>query len=291
MKRRIETKTSQTAQMICCLRAASYLEKNPLYRSGDSIAVQIIPFWVRALLRIPFLRRFFLRYTPKGIYEYVIARTKYIDEIFSNAVEYEQIRVLGAGFDSRAIRFKDALGTTRIFEMEMPITQKAKIGRYKEKDIPIPANLEFIPIDFAKEKIEQKLNEYGFKKNKKSLFLLEGVTMYLTNTAIESTFSFIRDVARKGSLAIFDYIYAGVLREENRYYGERDIFRTVSKAGEAWTFALEKGAIEDFLLRYGFTLKNHSNAQDLEARFFKNQERKIVGKVNGTHSIVTAIRG
>ncbi len=60
------------------------------------------------------------------------------------------------------------------------------------------------------------MTEAGFEENRKSLFLLEGVTMYLSHTATDSTFSIIRDVAGKGSMVVFDYIYAGVLRQEKK---------------------------------------------------------------------------
>jgi len=62
------------------------------------------------------------------------------------------------------------------------------------------------------------------------------------------------------------------------------------RAGEAWSFALEEGEIESFLRKYDFNPKNHSNASELEESYFKNQEGEIVGKINGTHSIVTGIK-
>jgi methyltransferase (TIGR00027 family) len=293
-KNRIETKTSRTAKFTCMSRAASYVEKRECFKGADNIAYMLVPGFIRLILKFPGIGKLYSEhFAPKGIYEYVIARTKHIDAEFMNALEngFEQIVIFGAGFDTRAQRFNHLNKSTLIFELDVPITQKEKLKAFTKKKIMIPEKLKFVPINFNKDSLGETLTKAGFEKNRKALFLLEGVTMYLTDTAIDSTFNFIRDVARKGSLVVFDYIYAGVLREENRYYGERDIFNTVSKAGEAWTFALEEGAIEAFLLRYGFTLKNHSNAQDLEARFFKNQEGKIVGKVNGTHSIVTGIRG
>ena len=120
--------------------------------------------------------------------------------------------------------------------------------------------------------------------------MLEGVTMYLSDDAVDTTFNVIRDVAGKGSWVVFDYIYAGILRQENKYYGEKDIFKTVAKAGEAWSFALEEGEIEQFLQKYDFTLKDHSDAQALERRYFKNHKGEIAGRINGTHSIVTGIK-
>jgi methyltransferase (TIGR00027 family) len=293
-KSRIETKTSRTAEFTCMSRAASYREKRECYKGTDNIAYALVPGFVKLLLIFPRFCQLYNKYlAPKGIYEYVIARTKYIDSLFMDALGqgFDQIVIFGAGFDSRAQRFNHLNRSTRIFELDAPITQGEKLNAFKEKHITIPENLIYVPINFIKESLTEKLIKAGFEKGRKSLFLLEGVTMYLSDDAIDKTFTFIRDVAGKGSWVVFDYIYAGVLRQDNKYYGEKDIYKTVAKAGEAWSFAIEEGEIDDFLRKYDFHLKNHSDAQELEERYFKNQEGRIVGKVNGTHSIVTGIKG
>jgi hypothetical protein len=141
-----------------------------------------------------------------------------------------------------------------------------------------------------KEGLEEKLTESGFEKNRKSLFILEGITMYLSGGAINTTFEFIKKVSGINSLVVFDYIYAGVLRQENRYYGEKEIFKIVSNAGEGWTFGFEQGEIEHFLHRYGFDLKDHSSARELEDRYFKDPEGRIIGMINGTHCILTGTK-
>jgi methyltransferase (TIGR00027 family) len=292
-KSRIETKTSRTAEFTCMSRAASYREKRECYKGTDHIAYALVPGFVKLLLRFPRGCQLYNKHlAPKGIYEYVIARTKYIDSLFMDALGqgFDQIVIFGAGFDSRAQRFNHLYRSTRIFELDAPITQGEKLNAFKEKHIMIPENLIYVPINFMQESLAEKLTKAGFEKGRKSLFLLEGVTMYLSDDAIDKTFTFIRDVAGKGSWVVFDYIYAGVLRQENKYYGEKDILKTVAKAGEAWSFALEEGEIESFLRKYDFNLKNHSNAQELEERYFRDQEGEIVGKINGTHSIVTGIK-
>jgi methyltransferase (TIGR00027 family) len=289
----IETQTSRTAEFTCMSRAASYRETRECYKGTDNIAYALVPGFIKLLLKFPKFCHVYHKYlAPKGIYEYVIARTKYIDTLFMDALEqgFEQIVIFGAGFDSRGQRFNHLNKKTKIFELDAPITQGNKLRAFKEKKIMIPKNLIYVPINFITESLAEKLTEAGFEKNRRTLFLLEGVAMYLSDDAIDRTFIFIRDVAGKGSGVVFDYIYAGVLRQENKYYGEKDIFKTVAKAGEAWSFALEEGEIETFLDKYDFTLKDHSNAQALEEHYFKNQEGNIVGKINGTHCIVTGIR-
>jgi methyltransferase (TIGR00027 family) len=290
---RIETKSSRTADFTCLARATSYLDKRECYSGADDIAYALVPTFFKLLLKSPWLFRLFRRYFfPKGIYEYVIARTKYFDAVFKDTLEnsFDQIMIFGAGYDSRALRFSKLNKGTRIFELDAPLTQGEKLKAYQEKRFIIPANLVFIPIDFNKESLAEKTAQAGFIAGKKTLFMLEGITMYLSKDAIDNTFRFVSVVAGRGSLIIFDHIYGGVLRRENRYYGEKDIYKNVAKVGEAWTFALEENESEPFLRRYGFRQKDSSGAQQLEDRYFRNSKGFIVGKINGTHAIVTGIK-
>ena len=290
---RIETKSSRTAAMTCLSRATSYMDKRECYAGPDGIAYLLVPQIFKMILNSGWLLKLFSRYFfPSGIYEYVIARTRYLDGVFMEALEhgFGQIVIFGAGFDSRALRFSKLNKGTRIFELDAPVTQNDKLKAYHLKKLAIPENLVFVPIDFNKQNVADKMAQAGFIAGKKSLFLLEGVTMYLAREAIDNTFRFIEDVSGKGSLIAFDYIYAGVLRKENKYYGEGEIFKTVAQVGEGWTFALEEGEVERFLSRYGFSLKDHSGKPELEDRYFKNSKGEIVGKINGTHAIVTGIQ-
>ena len=279
--------------MTCLSRAASYRDKRECYAGPDSIAYTLVPPFFKLLLSSGWLSRLFIRhFFPHGIYEYVIARTKYFDAVFREAIEhsFDQIVIFGAGFDSRALRFSRLNTGTRIFELDAPTTQQEKLKAYQLKRLVIPDNLVFIPIDFNQESLAEKTAQAGFAAGRRSLFLLEGVTMYLSQGAIEDTFRFISDVSGVGSLIVFDYLHAGVLRRENRYYGEAEIYKTVAKVGEAWTFALEESEVQRFLGRYGFLLRDHSNAQNLEETYFRNAKGLIVEKINGTHAIVTGIK-
>ena len=237
MSRRIEKTTSRTAEWTCLTRAASSVERMEQYKSKDDIALLLVPTFFKWLLKVPFMRRLFAKMAaPRGIYEYVIARTKYIDHAFDKALEeqFDQILIFGAGFDTRALRFQTKTKGTKIFELDVPITQKAKIGQYHRRGLHVPSNLIFIPIDFDRDSLPQKLDEAGFKKNKKNLFILEGLLMYLQPESVHETLEIIRAYSGVNSRIVFDYVYASVLRQENLYYGEKGIFKSVSKAKEQW---------------------------------------------------------
>ena len=290
MKKRIESTTSRTAELTCVSRACSAFETNQYYKSDDHIAPLLIPRGIKQLLRISLARKLFTKVVaPKGIYEYVIARTKYIDAVFKQALlkNFDQILIFGAGFDTRALRFQEEIGDTKVFELDVPLTQQAKINQYQKRQLAIPKNLTFIPINFDKESLSVKLDEAGFCQDCKSLFVLEGLVMYLQPESVALTFQTIKEYAGKGSLTVFDVVYTSVLRNEGDHYGETGIVQTVSGAGEQWNFGIDKGEIEQFIEKYRMRIVNHKDATDLEQDYFCTPEGKVIGRVNGTHFLVT----
>lgn len=296
--KRIENKTSRTAEFTCMIRAASFYEKETHYKSNDYIAPKLLPKFMVPIAKtgaIKYLfknRLNFPKDVPKGMYEYVIARTKFIDSVFQKAIsnEFDQILIFGAGFDSRGIRFADLNKKTKIFELDAPLTQEAKINQFKKRGIELNPNVIFISIDFNKESLEDKLIEFGFQKNKRSLFILEGLTMYLDHEAIESTFHIIDQFAGENSEVVFDYVYSSVLRGENLYYGESEVLKQVNDANEPWSFGIEKGKLDSFLKDKNLKLICSLNSDDLEDKFFKNEQGTIIAKVNGTHCITYALK-
>jgi methyltransferase (TIGR00027 family) len=291
LKRRIETTTSRTAEMTCLSRACSALETDSHYKSDDYIAPLLLPSYIKPLLHISLARKLFSRIVaPKGIYEYVIARTKYIDAIFKQALadQFDQILIFGAGFDTRALRFQAKIQNTQIFELDVPITQQAKIRQYHKRQLVVPPNLTFISIDFDREPLPMRLDEAGFRKQQRTLFVLEGLLMYLQSESVHVTLQTIQEYAGKCSWVVFDYVYASVLRNEGSYYGESEIVKMVSSADENWHFGIEKGKIEQFLSAYGLKLTNQKNEKELEKAYFTDKDGKVVGRVNSTHCLVTA---
>jgi methyltransferase (TIGR00027 family) len=293
-KRAIEHKASNTAGYTCFSRACASREPNERFRGPDDMAEVFLPLGAKCILNVPFLRKLFMRkVAPPGIYEYVLARTKLLDEVFIDALEnhLSQIVLLGAGFDTRALRFRGRNKGTKIFELDVPTTQQPKVDILNRKKVPLPKELVFVPIDFNRQSLSDVLFAAGYEEAQKSLFIWEGVTMYLTPDAVDSTLDFIRNSTVEGSIVAFDYIYASVLRRENKFHGEKEIFETVSRAGEGWTFGIENGAIERFLYERGFKMISHHAPSDLEKTYLTADDGTRFGRINGTHCIVTASVG
>lgn len=85
-------------------------------------------------------------------------------------------------------------------------------------------------------------------------------------------------------------LQASVLRHENTSYGEAALTKIVSNSAEPWRFGIEPGEVASFVAAYGFAVSHHKGAQELEAAYFQDADGRLVGRINGTHRIVTAVR-
>jgi methyltransferase (TIGR00027 family) len=148
--------------------------------------------------------------------------------------------------------------------------------------------LTFIAIDFEKESLPQKLDKAGFLKNKRSLFILEGVLMYLTAEAVAETLKVIRDYAGGDSRLVFDYVRDSVMRGNEKLYGEKEITRSVSGWAEKWLFGLDPAHVGSFLSAYGFQIADAQDAARLETKYFQNGSGRLIGRINQTHCLATA---
>jgi len=288
--RRIDRNFSATAGYTCFSRACANCERDECFRGPDHLARIFLPAFAKAILRVPALRRFFFRrIAPPGIYEYVMARTRLLDELFVSALDdgCPQVVLLGAGMDTRALRFRDRNHGTKVFELDIRTTQRPKLEILTRKGIPLPERLVFVSIDFNRQSLSEALLAAGYEQGQRSLFLWEGVTMYLAAEAVDDTLAFIRD-SGAGSRVALDYIYGSVLRREDRYYGEKEIFRRVSRAREGWTFGIEEGEIETFLSHRGLRLVAHHAAADLQREYLTADDGSVFGRINGTHAIAVA---
>jgi methyltransferase (TIGR00027 family) len=290
MARRVETRASLTAELTCICRAGSSVERNEYYKSEDNVALQILPNPIKTLIQNPFYRKLHFGFgAPKGLYEYIIVRTKYIDNIYKMAIDNKivQIIILGAGYDTRAIRLNKNSKQIKIFELDTIFTQNAKLNLYKKNNIAIPNNLYFAAINFEKEELSNKFDEIGIVMNKKSLYIIEGVTMYLKPEAVDKLFNNISKYMDKGSIVVFDYIYRDILRQEKKHYGEKGTNATVKRANESFQFGLEANAIGDYMNKFHLKVIDHLDAKEMEKRYFTDKKGKIIHPINDIHCLAT----
>ncbi len=142
-----------------------------------------------------------------GLSSSIMARVRYFDDFLEKSIDegLEQLVILGAGYDTRAYRIEELKESIKVFEVDHPNTQSFKIEKIKEIFGSIPDHVVYVPVDFEIETLSQKLFDNGYNSSKKTLFIMEGLVMYIPPKAVAETFSFIMENSGKGSAVIFDY--------------------------------------------------------------------------------------
>ncbi len=277
--RRIETKPSHTAKIVCYMRALSYKEVGePI--ANDYLAAHFLSPPVRERIESAENRTQILASeVPPANYAYLTARTRHLDQLFQQALTdgTEQIVLLGAGYDSRSYRFTKVPDGLRIFEVDAPTTQNAKRRYLQAANIEVPPHLTYIPIDFNLSRLEDVLPLAGYATDKKTLFIWEGVTYYIEAYAVDGTLTFIRDNSAAGSKAAFDYIHDRLLFSDFSDYGSEQAAAAVAEVGEPFIFGLPEGEIAAFLESRGFELTQHFNPEEMHAAYLDGRFGRIYG--------------
>jgi len=285
-----EGKPSFTAEIDAIIRSTETEKPESERLCYDPFAKTFVSATNRFIGMIPPLRKLALWYLERKhpfLLDCIPARTRYIDEYVNKRIDdgLQQLIILGAGYDSRAYRIERLKGKVTVFEIDHPATQKRKIEKVNKILYPLPSNVVYVPIDFNKEKLAQRLFQSGYDKDKKSLFIWEGVTPYLTADAVDETLYFVARNSGPRSSIIFNYIFKSVVDGTCQLEGAREIRKAFSRGGiadfssnrgERLMFGIEEGTIEAFLSERGFQQIKDISGDYYEAAYFigPNRNRK-----------------
>jgi methyltransferase (TIGR00027 family) len=285
VKSTVEQRASGTAMGVTFLRALGAMDPREEIRGRDYLAEKFVSGeWLKALHDPVARKELAGRRMTSGMYEYILARTVFFDDLVEQALKESipQIVFLGAGYDTRPYRFRDLIKTTRIFELDIHTTQQSKKKLLQKADIPIPEQLTFVGINFKIDRLSDALENAGFRKTQKALFIWEGVTYYLLPKVVDETMDFIRSISLPGSTIGFDY--GSRFPEMMEAYGFRalaEFMRTQVTGEPAGLFGIERGKIEEFLSKRGFRIIEHYSADDMERKYLTLRDGSLAGKVTG----------
>jgi methyltransferase (TIGR00027 family) len=258
---------SRTAQYVALYRAMETYERRrpPLFRDPFARRFLDRPLALAvSASRAPGLRSLLERYADHrspGSRTSAIARTAYIDDAVRTAIAagIDQVVILGAGFDCRAHRMPELAGVS-VFEVDRAETQAAKRAR-------VPGSpVRYVAVDFLRDDVGEKLAAASWQRGKRSLFLWEGVTNYLTEDAVAKVLRWFATAA-PGSVVVFTYVHGGLLDGTMSFLGGELMLENVKRLGEPWTFGLHPAQVGDFVTRAGLRLREDLGADDYRRRY------------------------
>jgi methyltransferase (TIGR00027 family) len=269
--------TSLTAAGIAVARAIESGKPESERICCDPYARRFAPGWLY-FLTVLFVKSGYAERRGPGVMGYLAVRERYIDDVLQEFLGkgLQQLVILGAGYDARAYRF-EALRQVRVFEVDHPATQADKLARVQAIFGALPAHVTFVAVDFNTQTLQKRLEESGYDPTLKTLFIWQGVTMYLTEEAVKATLCFVVQQSALGSAIVFDYLYRSVLEGVEKHVEVSGMRRYRFMTGEGLTFGIAEGTVEAFLKERGYRQVGDMNAEGLKRAYFtgKNAERKV----------------
>ncbi len=175
-------------------------------------AAELAALWAAPGLGKPL--RLMAKLLSGGLVDHLRLRTAAIDVAVEAAIAAgaTQVVLLGAGLDARAHRLP-GLGEVTVWEIDHPATQGQKRRRARRLT-PRAAAVRYVPVDFSVDDLQERLDAAGLPAAEPSVWVWEGVTMYLPPAATRATLAAIDALSPPGSVLAMTYMQPQLLRGE-----------------------------------------------------------------------------
>lgn len=245
-------RASTTAEGMAIVRAIEATRPPARRLLDDPVSAGLVHPAQVAMSRLVIDSGLYAHFFGVGVIEFILLRERFIDDVLGLRLRegLDQVVLLGAGFDTRALRIP-GITATRVFLVDHPDTQAFVRARFERTLGPLPAHVVFVSVDFESQELAVRLRDAGYDERGRTMFVWQGVTMYLSRAAVDQTLAFVAVHAAPGSTVIFDYFYEDVLFDDANRFSRR-IRAVTSALGEGLWFALARGAVDAFLTARGF---------------------------------------
>lgn len=207
-----------------------------------------------------------------GIALHYVLRKNYIEQITEQAIEqgYDQVVNLGAGYDSLCQRFAQRFPSVQFIEVDHPKGSQLK-QQLSQQLFPSRNNLAYVQIDFEQQELTLHQNS-NFSRNKKTLFICEGVLMYLRKNTINSLLNNLANSTQMAPRLIFSAIPPFESEHNNCRYLLKLILKCMR---EPLHWFCEQADIEQWLNRQNYRLISRAGALEFKTLFLDNSAHQL----------------
>jgi methyltransferase (TIGR00027 family) len=254
---------SRTAVMVCMGRAIAH-GRTSVARYEDPVAISLLPDDARERAErirsngpAGSLRERLGRMHIRRLSRAMVARTVAIDDAIREALAPQtQLVILGAGLDGRAWRMRELAGHI-VFEVDHPDTQGNKRARTASL-ARTAEEVRFVPVDFERDSLDDALARAGHDPARPTIWVWEGVVMYLALPDIEATLAVVQRRSAPASRMVVVYHRPALLL--------RLLGFVVARLGEPLRSSFEEEAMRALLRKHAFVLVRDESIAAIGAR-------------------------
>lgn len=215
------------------------------------------------------------RLSIPGIYPHFVLRKRWIERLAENAIAggVTQLIILGAGLDTLSLRLKEAHPDLQCLEIDHPATQHVK----KRAVAKIADHPTFLELDLSKQTMQDcLLDSDAYNPQAQTLFVAEGLFMYLQEKDVREVFHFVRDHSGPKSSLIFTF-----MKEQapgNYQFGNESalVKLWLKVKQEAFLWGLPLDAVDEFTESNGLTLTSSSGESEFRTELLAPEHRNIL---------------
>lgn len=251
---------------VAYLRHVQATREEREWRNPDVLVGRLLPLAER--VRIACLRKERLQQLRnEPFYYYLLARTKYYDMVFTDALSQGKRLVIGvgAGTDTRPHRFKRLLDRfdARVIECDQRASSLAKqrlARRFGSND-----RVSYLPVDLNDVDWSHFKRVLGDHDRRTALVLMEGVSPYVEATALRRFLQMLGASLAVGSEVAYDFKRAGI----------KDTFGQSERTLEPFRLPSEEAGNVEFHRGLGLGVESCVLSADLWSRVFPGMTSPI----------------
>jgi methyltransferase (TIGR00027 family) len=221
-----------------------------------------------------FLVRQVERLGVPGFIAHAILRKHCLEELTLECLSqgFNQVVILGAGFDTLAFRLHEKYEGVQFFEVDFPATQEVKKIAFSKRGLP-RGNMKFVPVDFTQEDWSEKLLSHpSFKRNLATIFIAEGVLMYLTEQEVKRILSFMADAGQAKRCVAFTFMEAQSNGSISFRNSGRVVDRWLKVKGEVFRWGIKPEDLGPFLESVGLRVKRIFKNDDFRRSYLQRKD-------------------
>ncbi|GMR24372.1 MAG: hypothetical protein BMS9Abin37_2908 [Acidobacteriota bacterium] len=230
--------------------------------------------WMIELYRKPWFRSFahwVARHTTPGQLMTLPIRKRFMDDEVRRAIDggTRQLLVVGAGFDTLALRVAEQHPEVDCFEIDHPATQRVKRAAVESLKLDRP-NLHFVGVDLASTSLHEVLEQApGWRSDAVSVIVAEGLLMYLEEPDVAALLEGVRASTARESRLLLTHIRTddhGAL-----VFGKHTGFvRAALKVfGEPLKWGIRRQDLGSYLETPGYMLEQSPTPEALRKRYLE----------------------
>lgn len=231
-----------------------------------------------AQLKSPLFKRFLPimeKLLMPGITLHYILRKLYIEDYALKCIEdgVTQVINLGAGLDSLCYRLSNRFENVNFIEIDHPATSRLKVEAFKNEP-NMDKNLALVQVDFTQQTLEDRLGSNPrFLSDRPTLFISEGVLMYLTEEQVSHQFRILKEMTKIEPKLIFSYVEPDALKKQTSGI-LLPLYLKIKEESLDWT--IKTNDLGSFVERNGYTLISAKSPAEFKSNYLSDDYKGTI---------------